>query len=344
MIQATSVTVRSMHKDSFQLPQLDYRLPRWNPVPEFARNCPFCDKAGTALLLRPDGLPISQCGSCRCYYVSLQVSEQALAAFYAAYWAETCPRPLTDEMAKYLLASAKSRATEDYFFTRISALLRSFRSKKVLDVGCGFGEKATIMASMGAEVVGLDVSREAAAFTNSKLGIPCKCQTLQEYRDGDGGFDLITMFEFIEHPLKPVEVLQAAMAKLRPGGLLAITTPNGTAGSRWQPGAPDEWIGFRVDLEHMQYLHVATVDMLAHVLGMTVVHLEQCGYREPAELEPPRKENPVSTRMRTALKGVPGVRESVYGFHDLRRRFSRMTEPRFGGGDYHLFCVLQKNG
>ncbi len=333
-----------MYKDSLQLPQLDYRLPQWNPFPRVVRCCPFCDGAGPTLLIRPDGLPVAQCGNCRCYYVALQVDEGALERFYAVYWAETCPRPLTDEMAMYLLASAKSRATEDYVFLRINALLHSFQSRKVLDVGCGFGEKAIIMASMGAEVVGLDVSREVVAFTNTKLGIPCLCQTLEQYTDGGSDFDLITMFEFIEHPLKPVQALQAAVTKLRPGGLLAITTPNGTAGCRRQPNEPDEWIGFRVDLEHMQYLHVSTVDMLAHALGMTVIHLEQYGHREVEDLAAPPKANPLSARMRQILKGVPGVRQSVYELHDLRRRFSRMTGPRFGGGDYHLFCVLQKNG
>ena len=43
-----------------------------------------------------------------------------------------------------------------------------------------------------------------------------------------GNFDLITMWETLEHTVDPRRALTAAHAALRPGGLVAVTVPNVT--------------------------------------------------------------------------------------------------------------------
>ncbi len=155
------------------------------------------------------------------------------------------------------------------------------------------------------------------------------------------------MFEFIEHPLEPLRSLNAAVSKMRAGGLLAIVTPNGTAGEGWRNGQ-EGWIGFRADLEHMQYLHVEAVDYLAHSLGCRIVHLEQYGFRSPDNIAQGRKGSYHMTtgnpRLRGLLKDIPGVRQTVYAVRDLQGRLRAIGAPALDTGLYHLFVVLQKLG
>lgn len=327
-----------------KLDKLDPRVPDWDPFPLERRGCPFCGEYSAPLFLRPDNLPVSQCGQCRCFYISLKVSDDVLRKFYECYWSETCPRPLTDEMAQYLVSSAWDRAYLDMCMRKLTALLGTWEGARVLDLGCGFGEKATMMRALGASVTGLDISDEAVKFMTVQLGIETYDSTVEEWDSTDNLFDIVTMFEFIEHTLVPLRSLQAALGKMRAGGLLLIVTPNGTAGDRGTFHLKDEWIGFRVDLEHMQYLHVDTINYLAHKLHCRILHCEQIGFRASDDLVQIDGEASFlsSRRLRRFIKDIPGVRNAVFAFRNLQMKRRAAASPPLDTGIYHLFTVLQK--
>lgn len=327
-----------------KLDKLDPRVPDWDPFPLERRGCPFCGEYSAPLFLRPDNLPVSQCSKCRCFYVSLRVADEVLRKFYEGYWTETCPRPLTDEMARYLVSSARNRACSDMCIRKLTALLGPLEGARVLDLGCGFGEKATMMKALGASVTGLDISADAVKFMTGQLGIEAYGSTVEEWDSNDGFFDIVTMFEFIEHTLDPLRALKAAVNKMRTGGLLLVVTPNGTAGDRGTFPRHDEWIGFRVDLEHMQYLHVDTIDYLAHKLHCRILHCEQFGFRAFDDIvQGGRKAALISSRrLRRFIKDIPGVRNAVYAFRDMQMKRRAASRTPLDTGIYHLFTVLQK--
>jgi 2-polyprenyl-3-methyl-5-hydroxy-6-metoxy-1,4-benzoquinol methylase len=329
------------------LPSLDYRIPFWQPLPTQKRNCPFCGKDSQLLFVRPDKLPVAQCDHCRCFYVAVKLPHETLQRFYDQYWKLTCYRQLTEEMAMYLIHSASNRYAKDHCIQKISALIDSWHSKRALDIGCGFGEKASIMKNLGASVTGLDISREAVDFMNERLSIPCYCSTVEDFQVSNNYFDIVTMFEFIEHPLNPLIALRSTLDKMKRGGLLAIVTPNGTAGEKWNSSGLDEWIGFRVDLEHMQYLHARTIDYIAHSLDCCVVHLEQFGFRALGDITATshnKAKSNVFSFLRSYLKHVPGVRPLVYRIRDLQGKLRDTNRPSRDIGVYHLFVILQKTG
>ena len=324
------------------LPGTEHALPAWDPFPTAPRACPFCGGHGGDVLVRPDGLPVAQCPGCRCCHVSLQLTAALLDKYYAGYWSHAQPRLLTEELARYMLSSAPARAKADHTLRKIGALAGGWRGARVLDVGCGFGEKTSMMRALGAAVRGIDVAADAVAFVSQRLGIEASRTTLEEDPGQPGSCDVVTMFEFIEHPLDPLAVIGAAVRRLRPGGLLAFVTPNGTAGER-HLNASEPWAGFRAEMEHQQYLHVDTVEFIALQFGCRILHLEQYGYRMPEFIEPsatPTSRAPL-TPLRRFAKRVPGVRSTVYAFRTAQNRRRAASLPPREGGDYHLFAVLQ---
>lgn len=107
--------------------------------------------------------------------------------------------------------------------------------RSALDVGCGAGLLTEPLARMGAAVTGVDAAAEniAAAQRHAAgqgLGITYHAGELAALPAGQ--FDLVTSMEVIEHVADPAEFMGQLAARLAPGGLLILSTPNRTALSR----------------------------------------------------------------------------------------------------------------
>jgi len=103
--------------------------------------------------------------------------------------------------------------------------------KSAIDVGCGAGLLAEPLARMGAGVTGVDAAPENIAAA-------------QEHAAGQGlainyfagelaalpaaTFDLVTSMEVVEHVTDPAAFIGELAARLAPGGLMILSTPNRT--------------------------------------------------------------------------------------------------------------------
>lgn len=118
--------------------------------------------------------------------------------------------------------------------------------KRALDVGCGAGLLAEPLARMGAAVTGVDAAPEnIAAAREHAAG-----QGLAiDYRAGelaalpDATFDLVTSMEVVEHVADPAAFIGELAARLTPGGLMILSTPNRTTLSKLLLVEAAEWIG-----------------------------------------------------------------------------------------------------
>jgi len=103
--------------------------------------------------------------------------------------------------------------------------------QRVLDVGCGSGVVADFLASMGAEVTGVDANAKAIAFARDTFHRPnldFRCAFVEDLAFAAASIDRVYCLEVIEHLYaQQVSALLAAFARLlRPGGVLTLTTPN----------------------------------------------------------------------------------------------------------------------
>jgi tellurite methyltransferase len=115
------------------------------------------------------------------------------------------------------------------------------RDGPALDLACGRGRHALLLASAGYEVTAID--REASALDElrrvaARLELPVVTQQLDleagEVELGSGRFALILVVHYLHRPLFP-----ALVRALRPGGLLVYETFTEQQALRGQPKNPD---------------------------------------------------------------------------------------------------------
>ena len=109
--------------------------------------------------------------------------------------------------------------------------------KRVLDVGCSYGAFVNFAIQQGCDAYGIDFNDEHIKAGQSLLGlgerlIAGDIKSLCIKKDWDQKFDLVTLFEVIEHVENPKEIIQSIHTLLAEGGLLALSCPNE---ARWQP-------------------------------------------------------------------------------------------------------------
>lgn len=96
--------------------------------------------------------------------------------------------------------------------------LRKLGASRLLDFGCGFGDFLEMCRLFGLDAVGVDRSsqrRQGAAI-----------EIVSELADVEGQFDVITMFEVLEHLDDPRTVLAALRKRLSPDGVLVVEVPD----------------------------------------------------------------------------------------------------------------------
>jgi SAM-dependent methyltransferase len=97
---------------------------------------------------------------------------------------------------------------------------------RLLDFGCGGGAFLARMHRRGWRVTGLDMSTIAVQRIRTELGLRALSGSLPHPELPEGGFDVITMWQSLEHVHDPVAVLRGARRLLAPGGRLVVEVPN----------------------------------------------------------------------------------------------------------------------
>jgi SAM-dependent methyltransferase len=97
---------------------------------------------------------------------------------------------------------------------------------RLLDFGCGGGSFLKRMQRQGWEVTGVDASATAVYRIRTELGLRALAGTLPHAALQPSTFDVITMWNSLEHVHDPLAVLHEANRLLVPGGRLLVAVPN----------------------------------------------------------------------------------------------------------------------
>ncbi|MFC3124227.1 methyltransferase domain-containing protein [Pseudoroseomonas globiformis] len=146
---------------------------------------------------------------------------------------------------------------------------------RMLEIGCGFGFGLDLARrALGWDVQGHDPSPFAAAG-RELLGVPIAPGLFTPDAASPGSQDVVLASEVLEHLHEPASFLATLRGALRPGGVLALTTPDlGAVGPNTPPGllTPLLSAGY-----HTVLFTAASLEQALRHAGFTTVAVESRG-------------------------------------------------------------------
>jgi SAM-dependent methyltransferase len=187
--------------------------------------CSICSAAVARdrdLRWRKDGHDILECPACgTCFRADLPDRESLHEIYGPAYFADSAGSMRGQGYADYLAEEQNHRSNAA---ARLSLIQDYQQAGRLLDVGCAAGYFLDEARRNGWRVEGVELSPQMAEHASGVLGLDVHTGFFDEVDLEPGAFDLVTMWDYIEHSIDPRADLESAAELLRPGGVLAVAT------------------------------------------------------------------------------------------------------------------------
>lgn len=190
----------------------------------------LCGDAEAARVLFRVHHEILRCPGCELVYARFEGGAQFGEEYPEAYYHGLV-------YANYVADRPAIRRNAARALTEFESLTRG---RRLLDVGCATGFFLEAARERGWNVRGLEVSKYASEYARSELGLPVDTASIQAPPAGLPRFDVITLWDIIEHLNRPDQALGHIHSLLDEGGLLAISTGDHgsllrrVTGARWR--------------------------------------------------------------------------------------------------------------
>ena len=144
--------------------------------------------------------------------------------------------------------------------------------RRLLDIGCAGGAFPAAARDLGFDPVGVEPSRWMADFARRTYGLDVRDGILKPGMFPPGSFDVVTLWDVIEHVPQPDDVLTLAHSLLKPGGLLLVNYPDVGSAAAWLLGKRwPFWLSV-----HLFYYTRATMARQLSKAGFSLLWQEPC--------------------------------------------------------------------
>jgi len=229
--------------------------------------CPLCSSDSTQkrFSLTQEN-SIFCCKNCELEFLSPQLDDAVLKKLYSeSYYTPwgLAGSSENEELKKMKIATFNLRLD-------LAKTIRS--SGNLLDIGCATGYLLEAAKEKGFEPYGVEFSEYSASIANQKFGAERIFNgILEDSKFNSGFFDVISMFDLIEHVRIPQVILEKASSILNKDGVIIISTPD--IGSISNKIMGQKWTHYK--LEHFYYFNKRSMNLLAKKSNLKVIHYER---------------------------------------------------------------------
>jgi SAM-dependent methyltransferase len=233
-------------------------------------SCQVCGSSERSLKFEDGPYQIYTCSNCTFVYVTPRLTGQALLDVYnETYWKSDNPKERG--YADYAKESALYLKTYKKRMKLVSKWLP--QPGRILDVGCAAGYFLRVAQQHGHDVHGVELSEAISQAAIQSLGSDRVYNGfLDDAVEARGwephSFDLITIWDVIEHVPDPQSLLDSILKLIKPGGKLLLETQN--VESRLANKLGKRWHHYKHD-EHLYHFSPQTVERLLSDSGYKVL-------------------------------------------------------------------------
>src|SRR5438093_2137162 len=174
-----------------------------------------------------DGHDILRCRSCGTLFrADLPERDSLLEIYGPTYFSDSSGPTRGQGYSNYLGEERNHRANAA---ARLDLLERHLLPGRLLDVGCAAGFFLDEARRWGWQCEGVELAPTMVEHARHGLGLTVHDLAFDEIDLESAAFDAITMWDYLEHSIDPVGDLERAVALLRPGGVLAVSTGDATS-------------------------------------------------------------------------------------------------------------------
>ncbi|OGS22754.1 MAG: hypothetical protein A2252_10535 [Elusimicrobia bacterium RIFOXYA2_FULL_39_19] len=183
---------------------------------ENIKKCIICAEEGK-ILFKMEDYTVRKCCQCDLSWVE-EVFEESILKEKDYYWAR-------DFFVK------NEKLLRDFSSNEVKEIIKLLKFKtlaglKWLDIGSGIGYMISEARKLGAEVTGIEINKDTAELVRKREDLNVLHTSIKECNLPENSFNVITIFDVLEHLLDPEEALKKANFLLKTGGLLAVEVPD----------------------------------------------------------------------------------------------------------------------
>ncbi len=225
-----------------------------------ARRCPVCDQPPSQGLFVKDGFRHVRCPECGLIYVSLILREDVMEK----YWREELA------WSGILNSSPQMELDRLKYLYGLELAEDLVSGRRLLDVGSGPGGFVRLAGERGWEGTALELNVESSKKLAAE-GFKVIVKNLELTDLPPHSYDLISLWEVLEHLADPKVVLREIKRLLSPGGLLLILVPNaGSLVTRLLHEKSNTFGGH----SHLNHFDVNSLTSLVERVGFDLIEVE----------------------------------------------------------------------
>ena len=229
---------------------------------ERSNECLICKNRNIKTKFLIKGYTIKECRTCSFTFLDYVFSDERSHQFYNR---------------SYFEGSETDKGYENYekcetfltrnFLKRLNVIKKFVNNGSVLDIGCGYGFFLNCLDD-NYTGVGVDVSTHAIEYAKNRLNVNAIAGQLDDCSFPNKSFEIITMWDTIEHLNRPESIFKEINKLLSDEGVLAITT--GNVASFISKIFGKKWHLYNLP-EHLWFFSYRTIQKFLNKYGFEIV-------------------------------------------------------------------------
>ena len=219
---------------------------------------------------------IVRCNNCGFIFMNPMLTEEGIKKVYNSEYFHDYSSSVIDE---------KDRKSANIFYHYLLKKIEKqtgMNKGNLLDIGCATGLflDSVKKANPGWRLYGCDTSRECVELGRKGLKLNLKVGEIENCNYPENFFELVTMFEVIEHIRSPMTSLKEINRVMKKGGYLVIQTGNNDSLISKIYGKKHSYF----IIYHVSYFSLKTIKMALEKNGFNVIKIGGIHYSQEVQL------------------------------------------------------------